>query len=208
VSSRNAGQPTEKTSVITEMNRWGFTESGLGMVKFVSPCRTFEKRVSCGQSEMATIATGIGCLLLDRLMTVFLFNYGQIYSTGIDCMQSRHLSPEGTMARKKIVLEEIPELNGFVIIRTVEELDAFFKKLRQDYYAPDLPEMVKVREDFSVWVALKKRGTQVFYAVFDEPDDLAKNDGWGRHVLFSCSVLRNVTGEAVVVKNKIKDFFH
>jgi hypothetical protein len=106
----------------------------------------------------------------------------------------------------KIKLENLEAVQGMQIIRTKSELDLFWAKLRQDYYARDRIKDVVTENE--TWLSLKRRGNIVFLAVHDEKDDFIKNDNWGEYRLYQCFVTIGPDGKIWVVKKDPQKFAH
>ena len=108
----------------------------------------------------------------------------------------------------KIKLDELPELQGHVIIQDQRALQNFLQGLRQDYYSPKKIRSFDFVELFDVWLAARKPNMETFYAVLDEPDDHAKNDGLGHADLLQCLAIKTRDGKVHVFKMQIHRFEH
>lgn len=110
--------------------------------------------------------------------------------------------------RNTINLQDLPELNGLELISTEEELLIFFSKLRQDNYSLAKLAPLKLYERLKMWRLTNKVDVRTFFAVHDEPDNLQKNDNWGRFTLFECVAIRGKDNIVRVFKNKLQEFEH
>lgn len=108
----------------------------------------------------------------------------------------------------KIDLSTIPELKGLPIITDQEGLDAFLRNLRQDYYSPAKLAEFNLSQELDSWLKSRKPNAMTFFAVYNEKNDLAKNDGWGHYELFRCVAIRTDDGKIHFLKTLIKEFHH
>jgi hypothetical protein len=109
------------------------------------------------------------------------------------------------------MLDTLPELHGMSVITSQEDLNSFLKKLRQDYYSPEKLKKelhLHLHEELAVWLKSKKPDSLTFFAVFDEPDNHAKNDDWGHYELFRCILIRTTDEKIYLMKTLIKNFHH
>lgn len=102
-------------------------------------------------------------------------------------------------------------LAGCSIIRDQADLDSFLNNQRQDYYSKEKIPYEQMIASFRAWIAVGRgmmARTYSFYAVRDEKDDHAKNDGWGKATLLRGLAIRLSTDELVVLTEMVQEFYH
>jgi hypothetical protein len=108
----------------------------------------------------------------------------------------------------KIDLATLPEFQGLTIVVTEQELKEFLAKLRQDYYSPAKLKKLHLSHQLNNWLKSSKPNSVTFFAIYDEPDDLAKNDNWGHYGLLKCIAVRSPDNKVHVFKTLIEKFVH
>jgi hypothetical protein len=110
---------------------------------------------------------------------------------------------------------EVPDIalelrvNKLVPITNTEELHGFFGKLRRDRFVPsELEGKFNLISSFQLWRLARTGEALAFYAYHDEPDDHAKNDGWGYFTLYKCIAVKTPDGKIHLFTEKIMEFAH
>ena len=108
----------------------------------------------------------------------------------------------------KINLATLPELRGFLIITSQDELIKFLGILREDHYPlAELKRRMFYTEVVS-WLKSSKPNCVTFLAVHNEKDDFAKNDSWGYHEMFKGATIVDDRAKVHVFKNSVEKFWH
>ena len=124
---------------------------------------------------------------------------------------SRRSLTQGRFSRINIdISPELQQLldQGLTVITTLDQLWAFFRRLRQDVFSPKQLERLGLEKRFEDWVKPSRPRKVFFWAVFDEKDDQVKNDGWGHWELYECCATRLDNGTVNFTKNQIRSFEH
>lgn len=102
----------------------------------------------------------------------------------------------------------LPELEGLTLIVNQQGLRSFVKKLRQDWYPPEKPEIFELAGELELWLRTQDKNTRTFFAFSDDENDPAKKDDWGSFYLFRCIAVRSDDGKIYVFKNLIANYLH